>query len=95
MTITRDGQPRSLLFDFGFSADGAARNAEALNADLSAVEVLALSHGHLDHVGGIKNLTDLVGKESLELVLHPWSFVNPRYLKIAEDFKAYFPAFTQ
>jgi len=95
VTITRNGQTRSLLFDFGFSEDGAARNAEALNVDLSAVEVLALSHGHLDHVGGLKKLTGLVGKKRLDLVLHPWSFVNPRYLKITEALKAYFPAFTR
>jgi 7,8-dihydropterin-6-yl-methyl-4-(beta-D-ribofuranosyl)aminobenzene 5'-phosphate synthase len=95
VTITREGQSRCLLFDFGFSEDGAARNAEALNADLSAVEVLALSHGHLDHVGGMQKLTDLIGKGSLDLVLHPWSFVNPRFLKITEDFKVYFPAFTK
>ena len=95
VTITRDGQSRSLLFDFGFSEDGAARNAEALNADLSTVEVLALSHGHLDHVGGIKKMVEMIGKDNLDLVLHPWSFVNPRFLKITEEFKVYFPAFTK
>ena len=95
VTITRDGQSRSLLFDFGFSEDGAARNAEALNADLAAVEVLALSHGHLDHVGGIKKMAEMVGNNSLDLVLHPWSFVNPRFLKITEELKVYFPAFTK
>lgn len=95
VTITRKDQSRCLLFDFGFSADGAARNAEALNADLSAAEVLVLSHGHLDHVGGIEKLTDLMGKSSVDLVLHPWAFVNPRFLKITDEFKVYFPAFTK
>jgi len=95
VTITRNGKTSSLLFDFGFSEDGAARNAEALNADIPAVEVLALSHGHLDHVGGIKKLMEMTGKNSLDLVLHPWSFTNPRYLKITEEFKAFFPAFTK
>jgi 7,8-dihydropterin-6-yl-methyl-4-(beta-D-ribofuranosyl)aminobenzene 5'-phosphate synthase len=95
VTVFRNGQSRSLLFDFGFSEDGAARNAEALNADLSAAEVLVLSHGHLDHVGGIKKLISLIGGKSLDLVLHPWSFVNPRFLKITEEFKVFFPAFTR
>jgi 7,8-dihydropterin-6-yl-methyl-4-(beta-D-ribofuranosyl)aminobenzene 5'-phosphate synthase len=95
VTITRNDQSRCLLFDFGFSEDGAARNAEALNADLSAAEVLVLSHGHLDHVGGIEKLTDLMGKSSVDLVLHPWAFVNPRFLKITDEFKVYFPAFTK
>jgi len=95
VTVSRDGQSRSLLFDFGFSEDGAARNAEALNANMTEAEILVLSHGHLDHVGGIKKLTYMIGKNSLDLVLHPWSFVNPRFLKISEDFKVYFPAFTR
>jgi 7,8-dihydropterin-6-yl-methyl-4-(beta-D-ribofuranosyl)aminobenzene 5'-phosphate synthase len=95
VTITRDGQSRSLLFDFGFSEDGAARNAEALNANMTEAEILVLSHGHLDHVGGIKKLSEMIGKSSLDLVLHPWSFVNPRFLKISEELNVYFPAFTK
>ena len=94
-TITCCEKARSLLFDFGFSEDGAARNAEALNADIPGVEVLALSHGHMDHVGGIGKLVELAGKSSLDLVLHPWSFVNPRFLMINEEIKVYFPAFTK
>ena len=33
-----DDNPRSLLFDFGFSEHGAAFNAEALGADMGRVE---------------------------------------------------------
>ncbi|MEE4263752.1 MAG: hypothetical protein V2I56_13755 [Desulfobacteraceae bacterium] len=46
VTITADGMPRSLLFDFGFSEHGAAYNADALDLDLTAVEAMVLSHGH-------------------------------------------------
>jgi metal-dependent hydrolase (beta-lactamase superfamily II) len=41
------------LFDFGFSADGAARNAAALDVDMTQVEAAVLSHGHSDHTGGM------------------------------------------
>ncbi|MCG6910831.1 MAG: MBL fold metallo-hydrolase [Deltaproteobacteria bacterium] len=95
VTVTRGETSKSMLFDFGFSEDGAARNAEALDADLSRVEISALSHGHLDHVGGIEKLVGMTGKKPLDLVLHPWSFVNPRFLKITEEFKVYFPPFTR
>ena len=95
VTVSREGQTRSLVFDFGFSEDGAARNAEALDADLAAAEVYVLSHGHLDHVGGIKKLTELGGNKRPDLVLHPWAFVNPRFLKITEAIREYFPAFTR
>ena len=95
VTVTRGDERRSILFDFGFSEHGAAFNAEALGVDLTTVEALALSHGHLDHVGGILPLTERVGKKGIELVLHPTAFRNPRYLKITDDFKVFFPAFTR
>ncbi|MBW2178710.1 MAG: MBL fold metallo-hydrolase [Deltaproteobacteria bacterium] len=95
VTVTRGEQSRCMLFDFGFSADGAARNAKALDADLSRVEVFVLSHGHLDHVGGIEALASMVGKKGVDLVLHPWAFTNPRFLKTPQNFNIYFPPFTR
>jgi len=95
VTITNRGVSRSMLFDFGFSEHGAAFNAEALSADLTTVEVLALSHGHLDHVGGMEKLVKKIGKDQIELVLHPAAFRSPRYLKVTEDFKVHFPSFSR
>ncbi len=95
VTVTRGEQSRSLLFDFGFSEDGAASNAETLGADLSQVEVMALSHGHLDHVGGLKKLVAQIGKKKIKLVLHPAAFTGPRYVKPMEEVKIFFPPFTR
>jgi 7,8-dihydropterin-6-yl-methyl-4-(beta-D-ribofuranosyl)aminobenzene 5'-phosphate synthase len=83
-----------LLFDFGFSAHGAAFNAEALGVDLRQVGALALSHGHFDHFGGLDALVRRTGKTDLPLVLHPEAFRAPRYIKITEAFKLFFPAMT-
>lgn len=94
ITINQANAARALLFDFGFSAHGAAFNAEALGVDLTGVEVLALSHGHLDHVGGMKQLVEKIGKPAIPLVLHPGAFRNPRFLKARNKLKAYFPPFT-
>ena len=95
ITITKNGTARHLLFDFGFSEDGAALNAKALNADLSQVEVLVLSHGHLDHLGGLESLVKAVGKKDLDLVVHPGAFVKPRYRKITEDFRIIVPSLSR
>jgi 7,8-dihydropterin-6-yl-methyl-4-(beta-D-ribofuranosyl)aminobenzene 5'-phosphate synthase len=95
ITVTDGGRVRCMLFDFGFSEQGAAYNADALGADLTVVEEMALSHGHLDHVGGIGPLVEKTGKRDIPLVLHPAAFRNPRFLKISDDFKVYFPAFTR
>jgi 7,8-dihydropterin-6-yl-methyl-4-(beta-D-ribofuranosyl)aminobenzene 5'-phosphate synthase len=94
VTLTGEAS-RSMLFDFGFSEGGAAFNADALSLDLSTIEVSALSHGHLDHVGGMHELMKLVNREGMELVVHPEAFRNPRYLKITEDVKVMFPSFTR
>jgi len=95
VTVTTGDVSRSVLFDFGFSAHGAAFNADALSVDLTAVEAAVLSHGHLDHTGGIEELGKRINKKGLSLYLHPEAFRNPRYLKVTEDIRVNFPAFTR
>jgi 7,8-dihydropterin-6-yl-methyl-4-(beta-D-ribofuranosyl)aminobenzene 5'-phosphate synthase len=95
VTVTAGGASRSLLFDFGFSENGAALNAAALNADLGNVEVLVLSHGHMDHFGGLAALRQRVGSEMTELVLHPAAFKGPRYMKVTEALKIQFPSLSR
>ncbi|MBW2202954.1 MAG: MBL fold metallo-hydrolase [Deltaproteobacteria bacterium] len=95
VTITKGDKARSILFDFGFSSHGAALNADALSVDLSTIEAAVLSHGHLDHVGGLAELVERVGRKGIEIVLHPQAFRNPRYLKITEDSRINFPPFTR
>ena len=93
-TTTGD-KTRTMLFDFGFSEEGAALNADALGVEMGAVEVMALSHGHTDHIGGLEKLVGMIGKEGIELVLHPSAFRFPRYLKMREGSNAYFLKFTR
>ncbi len=95
VTVTTGDQKRSMIFDFGFSEQGSMLNADALNADLKSVEVMALSHGHLDHVGGLAKLSEATGKKDVKLVLHPVAFRTPRYIKIADDFKLKMPSFSR
>jgi 7,8-dihydropterin-6-yl-methyl-4-(beta-D-ribofuranosyl)aminobenzene 5'-phosphate synthase len=92
---TSAGRTRILLFDFGFSKDGAAANAKALGVDMGAIEVMVLSHGHIDHFGGFENLVKMIAKDSVELVTHPAAFKQERYLKFGRDFKARFPKWTK
>jgi 7,8-dihydropterin-6-yl-methyl-4-(beta-D-ribofuranosyl)aminobenzene 5'-phosphate synthase len=95
ITVTKGGRSRSILFDFGFSETGAALNAQAMDLDLSVIEATAISHGHLDHVGGMVELMKMVGKKNVDLVLHPEAFRNPRYLKVSEEIKHKFLSFTR
>ncbi len=95
VTITADEKSRSLLFDFGFSENGAAYNADALGLDLTSVEAMVLSHGHMDHFGGLEQLAKRVGKKGIELAVHPAAFKNSRYIKVSEEFKIGLPAITR
>lgn len=92
---TGSGRTRTLLFDFGFSEDGAAYNAKTLGVDMTQVEAVALSHGHSDHTGGMEKLTAMIGKKEIPLILHPAVFKSPRYLKYGESIKIHFPQFTR
>jgi 7,8-dihydropterin-6-yl-methyl-4-(beta-D-ribofuranosyl)aminobenzene 5'-phosphate synthase len=92
---TKDDRTHTLLFDFGFSEEGAAANARALGADMKEVEAAALSHGHSDHTGGIGKLGAMIAKKEVPLVLHPAAFKSPRYIKIGDQLKIYFPKLTR
>src|SRR5664280_1080109 len=92
---TINGQAHTLLFDFGFSENGAAQNAATLGVDMTEVEAVALSHGHSDHTGGMEKLTALIGKRDIPFVVHPSAFKSPRYLKLGEEFKINFPKLTR
>jgi 7,8-dihydropterin-6-yl-methyl-4-(beta-D-ribofuranosyl)aminobenzene 5'-phosphate synthase len=85
VSVNSGGETRQVLFDFGFSEQGAASNVDALNADLSGVEALILSHGHMDHFGGLKSLVERIGDKNIELILHPTAFRRQRYIKASED----------
>lgn len=92
---TAGKETHTLLFDFGFSADGAAQNAKALGIDLTEVEAAALSHGHMDHTGGMQKLAALIGKKNIPLVVHPSVFKSPRYLKYSEEYRVNLPQLTR
>lgn len=91
VTLTTNTDSHSILFDFGFSEHGAAFNADALNIDLHNVEAMVLSHGHMDHFGGLESLLERIGQENIELLLHPNAFRSPRYIKISEELKIGMP----
>lgn len=51
-----DGRSDSLLFDFGRTFYALRPNIDTLKIDFDKLNALALSHGHLDHFGGLVDL---------------------------------------
>lgn len=65
--IEADG--KRILFDTGLSFS-AYHNAQLMGIDLTKVDCIVLSHGHLDHTGGLAEMLRRTGKET-EVIAHP------------------------
>jgi 7,8-dihydropterin-6-yl-methyl-4-(beta-D-ribofuranosyl)aminobenzene 5'-phosphate synthase len=92
VTAMTVGAERSVLFDFGFSERGALANADSLGVTLDGVEAFVLSHGHMDHHGGLAAFAERLAGKKIEMVLHPAAFRQSRYLKMSGDVKLKLPA---
>ena len=71
VTITKGGRTRRLMFDAGFSTTGVAHNLDALQISLLDIEAIVMSHGHVDHTGGLHGLVRRWGERRLPMLLHP------------------------
>ncbi|MFC2149183.1 MBL fold metallo-hydrolase [Candidatus Auribacterota bacterium] len=93
MLIEADGL--RLLFDTGLRM-AAKNNAAVMGEDLKKIDKILLSHGHLDHTGGLRDILLLAGTETgktniidrnernMEIICHPdvW---GPKYVKHPGD----------
>ena len=71
LTIKRDGQSESLLYDAGLGRQTLIHNMDVLGLRMADVRTVVLSHGHADHHGGLEGLFQRVGRRRMPLVLHP------------------------
>ncbi|WP_137127823.1 MBL fold metallo-hydrolase [Roseomonas sp. HF4] len=78
ITVTTDGESRSVLFDGGPVDYAVERNGVRLGVDFGAIEAVVLSHGHWDHAGGIPQAIAMIraanGGREVPLHLHPGMF---------------------
>jgi len=80
LTATNGDAKHSLLFDTGPEEEAWERNVNRLNADISKIETIHLSHWHRDHSGGMLKAISMIlssqkenpsSPQSLTIDLHP------------------------
>ena len=69
--MSRNGADHRVLFDAGLSPDGMTENMRRLDLDPKDVGAVVMSHGHLDHAGGLDGFIRSVGRRNLPVMIHP------------------------
>ena len=72
-----EDEEKKILLDTGFS-NLFLENAAQLGIDLSDLAVIAISHGHDDHVTGLPFLAQRMNLADVEVVAHPNAFCPKR-----------------
>lgn len=74
--VFKDGINYSVLLDAGWSKIGVPHNIKKLGVDMSQVEAVVLSHGHMDHFGALPEVLDMVGSREISVIIHPDAFMS-------------------
>jgi 7,8-dihydropterin-6-yl-methyl-4-(beta-D-ribofuranosyl)aminobenzene 5'-phosphate synthase len=69
-------EQRTLLFDAGTTGTVALHNAACVPFDWDEIDVMALSHSHFDHTGGLPKILPRVGRKPMSIVVHNDMFVK-------------------
>ena len=66
-----DGSRQAVLLDGGLTPNALQHNLDVLQIDATDLRAIVISHGHVDHHGGLEGLFRRYGKLRLPLIIHP------------------------
>ena len=72
-------ESHTILFDTGVTPTTMGNNMSVLGIDPDQIEAIVLSHGHIDHGGGLSAVLSQIQDRKVPLVLHPHG-LRKRYL---------------
>jgi len=78
--IFQNNSSQTILLDTGWSGSGLIHNMKYLGVDPDSIDAIVLSHGHIDHCGGLIDLLDRIS-HPIPVVAHPDVFLPVRYLE--------------
>lgn len=90
VTVYNGEDKHTILFDTGYTKVGVPHNMEQLGLNMEDIEVIVLSHGHMDHTGALNAILDKI-PGTISLVLHPGALVYPRYTRQPDGSKNIWP----
>jgi 7,8-dihydropterin-6-yl-methyl-4-(beta-D-ribofuranosyl)aminobenzene 5'-phosphate synthase len=71
VTVSYDDESHfRFLFDTGAGTPALEHNIGKMKLDLSTLDMIVLSHGHFDHVGGLMKALSMAGKK-IPVICHP------------------------
>ena len=82
LSILVETDDTNILFDTGQTIS-VGHNAEALGIDLHKIDKIVLSHGHIDHTGGLVSVLGQIGKKTI-IIAHP-DVLTDKYSGKQED----------
>jgi 7,8-dihydropterin-6-yl-methyl-4-(beta-D-ribofuranosyl)aminobenzene 5'-phosphate synthase len=71
ITVESRGRRQSVLYDGGLSPLALQHNLDVMEIDVTNLRAIAISHGHVDHHGGLEGLFRRNGAMKLPLIIHP------------------------
>jgi len=77
-----------ILLDTGMKADVLANNMAKLGVDPDEIDKLIISHGHIDHTGGLTAfLESRTSSKPIPVIAHP-DVREPKAIKVSESFNS-------